>query len=179
MLLSPKPGAILCQTVDSHFTLRPCHVSDTSRSFEAFRLHSNSPHKLCPSTFWTSLFCAPLVLESVGVWRTVQLSPTTHKGLCYFVSVFPSFTYLTAAVLSFVVFPFTLLSSASTPSRTMDHLDSRPQWPSDQHVCVDFDRFDCDEAVFHYGWRYHARQGQKIKLLHVSLNLNIFNGHNG
>lgn len=44
----------------------------------------------------------------------------------------------------------------------MDHLDSLPQWPSDQHVCVcvDFNRFDCDEAFVHYGWRYHARQGR-------------------
>lgn len=95
------------------------------------------------------LFCAPLILESV--------SPTVHKGVRYFVSVFPSFTYLTAAVLSDVVFPFSLLSSALTPAE---------QWiimivnPSDQHACVDFDQFDCGEAVFRYTWRYHARQGQ-------------------
>lgn len=37
-----------------------------------------------------------------------------HKGLCYF--VFPSFTYLTAAVLSFVVFPFYFVFISFTPA---------------------------------------------------------------
>lgn len=70
-----------------------------------------------------------------------------HKGLCYFVSVFPSFTYLTATMLSFVVFPFTLFSSASTPAEEWIVLTFSLSDPSDQHVCVDFDRFDCDEAA--------------------------------
>lgn len=60
------------------------------------------------------------------------------------VSVFPSFTYLTAAMLSFIVFRFTF-SSALTPSRTADDLCGR--WPSDERVYFDFDRFYCDKAV--------------------------------
>lgn len=52
---------------------------------------------------------------SVLRWYWSQsASPTVHKGICYF--VFPSFTYLTAAVLSYIVFPFPLLSSALTPA---------------------------------------------------------------
>lgn len=82
------------------------------------------------------LLLCPLVLESVHVWRIVQLSPTVHKGLCYF--VFPSFTYLTAAVFSIVVFTFLFFifhrrrklgCLQSTP-------DSRPQWPCDQNACA-------------------------------------------
>lgn len=159
MLLSPKPGAILCQTVDNHFT----QTLSCVRHWQGLSKHSdytvNSPHELCPSTFLNFLFCAPLVLESVSVWRTVQLSPTMHKGLCYFVSVFPSFTYLTAAVLSFVVFPFTLFSSALTPAE---------QWIilivslSDPLISMSVLTLIGLIVIwlFHYDWRYHARQGQ-------------------
>lgn len=83
---------------------------------------------------------------SVLRWYWSQsASPAVHKGICYF--VFPSFTYLTAAVLSYFVFPFPLFIISFDPSRTVDHHDSRPQWPSDQHASVDFDQSDCDEAV--------------------------------
>lgn len=111
--------------------------------------HSNYTVKVrtsCVPQPLNFLFYAPLVQESVNVWRTVQLSPTVHKGLCYLVSVFPSFTYLTAAVLSFVVFPFTFFfPSASTPAE---------QWAisivrlSDPLISMSMltDRFDCDEA---------------------------------
>lgn len=116
-------------------------MSDTDWSFKASRLHSNSPQELYLSTLE---LLVPCPLESVNVWRSVQLSPTMHKGLCYF--VFPSFTYLTAAVLSFVVFPFYFVFISFTPAEQWIILNSQPQWPCDQ-VCVDCDRFDCDEAA--------------------------------
>jgi len=141
VLLSPKQGAILCQTVDSHFT---CHVSDASGPSKHSK-YTVTVHTSCVPQPLNFLVYAPLVLESVNVWRTVQLSPTVHKGLCYFVSVFPSFTYLTSAVLSFVVFPVVFFPSASTPAE---------QWAisivrlSDPLISMSMltDRFDCDEA---------------------------------
>lgn len=103
-------------------------------------------HTSCVPQPLNFLFCAPLVLESVIVWRTVQLSPTMHKGLCYFVSVFPSFTYLTAAVLSFVVFSFPLFSSALTPAEPWIILIVSLSDPLIS-MSVLTDWFDCDEAV--------------------------------
>lgn len=147
-------------------------MSDTGGAFKKFRLHSITVH--------TSLVPQPsLVPESVNIWRTVQLSPTVHKGLCYLVSVFPSFTYLTAAVLSFVVFPFYFVfHQLRPPAEQWIILIVSLSDPSDQHVCVDFDRFDCDIRLFHYDWRYHARQGQtNYSMFHW--NLNIFNGLSG
>lgn len=147
MLLSPKPGAILCQTVDRHFTVICQTLADISKHSD----YTVTIHTSFIPRYLNFLLCAPLVPESVSVWRAVQLSPTMHKGLCNFVSVLPSFTYLTAAVLSFFVFPFTLYSTALSSALTLAE-----QWitlivglsdPSDQHACVDFDQFDCDEAV--------------------------------
>lgn len=114
VLLSTKPGAILCQTVDSHFTVTCQMLAGISKHSE----YTVTIHKSCVPQYLNFMLCAPLVLESVSVWRAVQLSPTVHKGLCNFVSVLPSFTYLTAAVLSFVVFPFTLYSSALSSALT-------------------------------------------------------------
>lgn len=112
MLLSPKPGAILCQTVDSHFTVLCQTLAVISKHSD----YTVTIHTSFIPRYLNFLLCASLVPESVSVWRAVQLSPTMHKGLCNFVSVLPSFTYLTAAVLSFFVFPFTLYSSALTPA---------------------------------------------------------------
>lgn len=110
VLLSPKPGAILCQTVDSHFTVMFQKLAGLSKHSD----YTITVHTSYVPQYLNFLLCASLVLESVSVWRAVQLSPTVHKGLCNF--VLPSFTYLTAAVLSFVVFPFTLYSSTLTPA---------------------------------------------------------------
>lgn len=158
MLCFSHPNqAPICAKPLTTILLGPRHVSDTGRSFKTFRPHSVTVHTSCVPQPLNFLFCAPLVLESVNVWRTVQLSPTTHKGLCYLVSVFPSFTYLTAAVLSFVVFPFTLFSSALTPAG---------QWIilivslSDPLISMSLLIGLIVKRLFHCGWRYHARQGQ-------------------
>lgn len=120
---------------NSHFywVLSSVRHWQISQSIQTTQKQSNTTFNL-----WT---CC-----SVLHWyRSQSASPTVHKGICYF--VFPSFTYLTAAVLSYIVFPFPLLIISFDPSRTVDHHDSRPQWPSDQHASVDFDQSDCDEAV--------------------------------
>lgn len=110
MLCSSHPNqAPFCAKL--HTAILLSHVN-TGRSFRAFKLHSNSPQELCPSTFEL------LVLCSVGIGVSQCLENRTNvphraQGALF---VFPSFTYLTAAVLSFVVFPFILFSSASTPA---------------------------------------------------------------
>lgn len=146
VLLSPIPGAILCQTVDSHFIQTLLCVRHWQVSF---RLHTNSPYESCPSTSWTCL-------SVLHLYWSQSLSPTVHKRMCYF--VFPSFTYLTAAVLSYVVFPFTLLPSALTPAEQSASATRWSVWLS----------WGC----FHYTWRYRARQGQ-MKLFHWFLTFAI------
>lgn len=90
------------------------------------------------------LFCAPLVLESVNVLENRTTVPHHAQGALLHVSVFPSFTYLTAACC----LPFYILfSSALAPAEQWIILIVGLSDPLISMSCVDFDRFDCDEAV--------------------------------
>lgn len=115
----------------------PPRVKTLAGLSKAFRLHRNSPYKLCPSTFELLALC------SIGAGVGQRLLPRTRRGGFVALS-FPSFTYLTAAALSYVVFPFTFLVSFD-PIRAVDHRDSRHRWisptPPIGTPCFHFDGF--------------------------------------
>lgn len=110
VLLSPKPGAILCQTVDSHFTI----MSNTGRSFRAFRLQRNS-HQRVSHNLWTSCCVLCWYWSQSAIGEPYNCPPPCTRG---FVTFSPSFLALPTSqlLLSFVVFPFNLFSSALTPA---------------------------------------------------------------
>ena len=108
-----------CQFVPNSHLLQPRSVSDTGRFVKAVWLHRDGPCVSCPSAVTTS---CPVIR---WYWsRSVSLF--VQKRVCYF--IFSSFTYLTAAVLSYVVFPFTL-SSALTPAQQWIIITASPCLP--------------------------------------------------
>lgn len=98
----------------------------------------NSPHKLCPPPHPCS------TLRRYWSWSTFRepynCPPPRTRGF-----VFPSFTYLTAAMLSFVVFLFPFFISFEPQQ------DSGPPWLSAAPLFGTFrigsDQLDLDRAV--------------------------------
>lgn len=115
----PKPGAILCQTVDKPFNSDPVMCQTLAGSFQAFRLH----RKLCPSNLF-------LVLCSVGTGVSRRFGepyncpPPRTRG---FVTLSLSFLALpTSQLLCFKLcrLPFLLcFHRLRPPAEQMDHLD--------------------------------------------------------
>lgn len=111
-----------------------------SRHWPVSQKHSDyteTVHTSCPSTFELLALC------SVGAGVGQRLLPRTRRGGFVALS-FPSFTYLTAAALSYVVFPFTFYVSFD-PIRAVDHRDSLRRWisltPPIGTPCFHFDGF--------------------------------------
>lgn len=157
----PKPGAILCQTIDRHLTLTWSRV------------------RHCAGLSMRSVTVASLVLCSVGIGRHLEnrtTVPHLHKGLCYFVSVFPSFTYLTAPKFSFAVFPFTFFTSAHlTPVRRFGSSSSDAVV-----VRLTNDRVSALTFWLRRGcFQYDRRRAWTNDFSHVLFSLNTCNGHNG